>query len=183
MTKDSKLRLGVIIDFDHDAEKQFAKLAEMGFPTCQGHVMAESDLSHDRARAIRQMADKHGIELSFQPRPDVEPAWLDPRGVHTCLANLITNAFDACRAASRHDCRVELRLVEQGGAVVFEVQDTGGGMTPDTKQKIFRSLFTTKGLSGTGLGLVMTDFASISHVKRRALPFASRSVYFDVSSR
>src|SRR3546814_19126610 len=34
-----------------------------------------------------------------------------------------------------------------------------------------------------GLGLVMTDFTSISQVKRRALPLASRSVYFEVSSR
>jgi sugar phosphate isomerase/epimerase len=64
MASDGKLRLGVIIDFDHDAEKQFAKLKEMGFPTCQGHVMAVSDLSHDRARNIRKIADKHGVEVT-----------------------------------------------------------------------------------------------------------------------
>ena len=34
-----------------------------------------------------------------------------------------------------------------------------------------------------GLGLVMMDFASITNVKRRACPFSSRSVYFEVSSR
>ena len=39
-------------------------------------------------------------------------------------------------------------------------------------------------LSGAcGLGSVMTDLASITKVKRRAMPFSSRSVYLEVSSR
>ena len=38
-------------------------------------------------------------------------------------------------------------------------------------------------IGACGLGLVMTDLTSITQVKRRALPLASRSVYFEVSSR
>ena len=34
-----------------------------------------------------------------------------------------------------------------------------------------------------GLGEVMTDFASITHVHLRAVPSSYTSVYFDVSSR
>lgn len=116
-----------------------------------------NDVATEIYELYRQVADRRGIELRFEPQPDMAPTWLDPRGIHTCLANLITNAFDACRAAEQRPCQVELRLGERHGAVVFEVQDTGGGMTPEVQQKIFRSLFTTKGLSGTGLGLVMTD--------------------------
>jgi signal transduction histidine kinase len=37
--------------------------------------------------------------------------------------------------------------------LVFTIADTGPGMTRETSLRIFEAFFTTKGLSGTGLGL------------------------------
>jgi len=64
MSNETRLRLGVIIDFDHAMEENFARLVEMGFPTCQGHILAETDLSAERARTIRAAADRHSIEIT-----------------------------------------------------------------------------------------------------------------------
>jgi len=47
--------------------------------------------------------------------------------------------------------------VKQGdGSIIFEVEDTGCGMEPEIRDKVFNSFFTTKGLGGTGLGLLVT---------------------------
>ena len=49
-----------------------------------------------------------------------------------------------------------LRVRQGEGTTVFEVEDTGCGMDPEVRDKVFTSFFTTKGLGGTGLGLLVT---------------------------
>jgi len=61
------------------------------------------------------------------------------------------NTFvDESQAAGVQDARV-------GEFVCLKVKDTGCGMSPEIKRRIFESFFTTKGPGkGTGLGLAMT---------------------------
>jgi signal transduction histidine kinase len=40
--------------------------------------------------------------------------------------------------------------------VIYEVSDNGVGMDCEIKNKVFTTFFTTKGLGGTGLGLMVT---------------------------
>jgi len=40
-----------------------------------------------------------------------------------------------------------------GKGVIFTVADNGSGISDDTMQKLFSVFFTTKGSTGTGLGL------------------------------
>jgi len=103
-----------------------------------------------------KISNKHGIRFNFTPCPGVAPAWIDPRGLHTCLANLVANAFEACAREDKQGCVIDLRVMEQDGAIVFEVEDSGCGMERSVQERIFKGIFTTKGPSGTGLGLVMT---------------------------
>ena len=56
----------------------------------------------------------------------------------------------------KEDCEVILRVKDEGGVIIYEAEDRGCGMEPDVKDKVFRSFFTTKGLKGTGLGLLVT---------------------------
>ena len=49
-----------------------------------------------------------------------------------------------------------VRTREEGGDLIFEVADNGGGMDQEVKAKIFTTFFTTKGGKGTGLGLLTT---------------------------
>lgn len=107
-------------------------------------------------RLYRKISEKHRICFTLEAREGIAPAWLDPRGVHTCLTNLVANAFDACKQSDRDDCRIALRVDEREEAIVFEVEDSGCGMPAAVKDQLFRGIFTTKGPSGSGLGLVMT---------------------------
>jgi len=50
--------------------------------------------------------------------------------------------------------RITLSTGCQGNQVWFSIQDTGKGMTPEVREKIFHPFFTTKE-KGTGLGLAV----------------------------
>jgi signal transduction histidine kinase len=85
-------------------------------------------------------------------------AWLDEDGIHTCLANLVSNAIHACTMSDlKHQFEVRLISREENGNIVYEVSDNGSGMDYEISKKIFSSFFSTKGSdTGTGLGLLTT---------------------------
>jgi signal transduction histidine kinase len=99
---------------------------------------------------------KAGVTLLFEGEEGIPAATMDPSGIHTCLANLVSNAIDACKMSKKEGCGVSLRVKQGDGTIIFEVEDTGCGMEPEIREKVFNSLFTTKGLGGTGLGLLVT---------------------------
>lgn len=76
--------------------------------------------------------------------------------IRQVLANLIGNAIDAMqrdggRLLLRSSRGRDLRTGVDG--VVVTVADTGSGMDPETRARIFEPFFSTKGTTGTGLGL------------------------------
>lgn len=88
----------------------------------------------------------------------IAPAPLDEEGIHTCLANLISNAIDACTFSERKsDHVVSVSLREEEGVLIWEVEDDGQGMDYEVSKKVFSKFFSTKGSDyGTGLGLLTT---------------------------
>ena len=73
------------------------------------------------------------------------------------LANLIGNAIDATRDGKiviRTRRATDWRNGRKG--VTITVADTGEGMSEHTRRKIFEPFFSTKGSTGTGLGLWVT---------------------------
>ncbi|MGI4757753.1 MAG: PAS domain S-box protein [Janthinobacterium lividum] len=76
--------------------------------------------------------------------------------IRQVLNNLIGNAIDAMHTLGG---RLLLRSREATHwstgrkGLVLTVADTGVGIGPDVKRKIFDAFFTTKGIGGTGLGL------------------------------
>jgi PAS domain S-box-containing protein len=76
--------------------------------------------------------------------------------IRQVLSNLVGNALDAMNSGGG---RLYLRTRrgtswKSGEAGVFiTVADTGAGMNAATKEKLFNPFFTTKGVTGTGLGL------------------------------
>jgi len=104
----------------------------------------------------RDAALRQGVELVFEPGPDVASAPLDPAGMETSITNLVSNGIDAAMMREEEGGRVVLRTLEDDGDLIFEVSDDGCGMDWEVKGKIFTTFFTTKGGEGTGLGLLTT---------------------------
>ena len=121
-----------------------------------------SEVALEVVELFREGAAQHGVELVAEV-DEVAPAWMDPEALHSCLANLVSNAIDACQISGERGLTVRLRLREQGSDLLFEVIDTGCGMDYEIKQKVFTSFFTTKGRGGTGLGLLLTRKIAQQH--------------------
>jgi len=103
---------------------------------------------------------RHGdLDRTDAGAPDLEPVPMDPDAMHACLTNLVGNAIDACTWDPDTDKahRIELRALSRPeGGVVFEVSDNGMGISEENQPKILAVHFTTKGIRGTGLGLLLT---------------------------
>jgi signal transduction histidine kinase len=68
------------------------------------------------------------------------------------LVNGLLNAVDAVG----QNGSINLTLTEQNGSYVMKLQDSGIGLSEETKNKLFDPFFTTKGTRGTGLGLYVS---------------------------
>jgi signal transduction histidine kinase len=102
-----------------------------------------------------------GIRILYELTPDLPSCLVDPPQFNAAILNLVVNARDAMpdggqirisssaiprpqRADQDHDA---------GTAVCVRIRDEGQGMPPAVMQRIFDPYFTTKGESGTGLGV------------------------------
>ncbi len=114
-------------------------------------------IAREVVEAYVDRAKEKGIDIILEADEPIDPAPLDYTGMHECLANLVSNAVDACQISDNPDgCHVLLRIFEEGDQIIYEVHDTGCGMDHEIKQNIFTNFFSTKGTGGTGLGLLTT---------------------------
>ncbi len=131
----------------------FSKGREIQVKLCNPAEVAEEvvDLYTAQAREL-------GIELVSERIGHIDPAPLDYESMHECLTNLVGNAIDACQMSDNEGRgHVRVRTIEENGVIVYEVVDDGCGMDYEVKKKVFTTFFTTKGLGGTGIGLLMTN--------------------------
>jgi PAS domain S-box-containing protein len=107
------------------------------------------------------------IDIRQNIQTDCEAVLADPVQLHQVLMNLCTNAYHAMReddfgilGISVSEVRIgpddyitDLGL-SPGKYIRIEISDTGCGMSPDIRERIFDPYFTTKEKGeGTGLGL------------------------------
>jgi PAS domain S-box-containing protein len=101
------------------------------------------------------------IEVVIEPAPGELYCLADATQLTTALLNLCINARDAMPDGGRLTMRVERALRAGGGPeprsyAVFTVEDTGHGMSDETKEQAAEPFFTTKSVgNGYGLGLSM----------------------------
>ena len=73
------------------------------------------------------------------------------------IINIVNNAKDIIKEKHIHDSWIKIELLRAQTKVIITIEDNGGGIPEDIKQKIFDPYFTTKHQSqGTGLGLHMS---------------------------
>ena len=104
-----------------------------------------------------EAAAKNDVTLEIDLQEPLRAAAMDGEGIHTCLANLVSNAVDACLMSAHSQGRVVLSTREKDNVLTYQVEDDGVGMDYEVKQKLFTSFFSTKASGeGTGLGLLVT---------------------------
>jgi two-component system nitrogen regulation sensor histidine kinase NtrY len=93
---------------------------------------------------------KPGVAVEARLAGDLSSIWLDGEQLKRALVNLLDNAVEATDAPGR----VTVSAQAEDGHLAIQVADTGRGIPPEAKEKLFLPYFSTKG-RGTGLGLAI----------------------------
>jgi signal transduction histidine kinase len=110
--------------------------------------VAVPELVADVARTLRVAAERAGVALVAEPCAVTVAG--DPDQLRQVLVNLGLNAIDAMPAGGT----LRLGAAAAGAAVRLSVSDTGVGIAPEERERIFAAFYTTKP-DGTGLGLAV----------------------------
>jgi len=113
-----------------------------------------TDLAREIDQALELSSERLGaagvrVERQIDPLP---PVLARPGQLHQVMLNLIANAIEAMPGGGA------LQVVARAGdhAVEVSVTDTGPGVDPADRDKVFEPFFTTRGdAGGTGLGLAV----------------------------
>jgi two-component system cell cycle sensor histidine kinase/response regulator CckA len=141
-----------------------------------------------------------GEDIELDVRLSSEPTWIkaDPVQIEQILMNLCVNSRDAMpnggrlvlmssRKTVENERSVGKNILKPGNYVIFEVTDTGVGMSEETLSHIFEPFFTTKEIGkGTGLGLatvfgVVEECGGVIEVQSEMGRGTSMYVYFPES--
>ena len=83
------------------------------------------------------------------------------------LQELVRNLVDNAIRYSDDEGRVTVRVSGDAGSVVLEVEDSGSGIAPADRERVFDPFFRARaGGTGVGLGLTIArDIARAHHAK------------------
>jgi signal transduction histidine kinase len=103
------------------------------------------------------------VSVTLRLEEALWPAVADPTQIELVILNLAINGRDAMPDGGTLSIRTANRLLDEptepeeppaGAYVMVSVQDTGTGMTPEVRARVFEAFFTTKAPgAGSGLGL------------------------------
>jgi signal transduction histidine kinase len=109
--------------------------------------------------------DKGRIKLDLRLASDVPDVLIDKQLLKQALINLIINAVEAMPGGGQ----LSVSLRRFGEMAEIEIRDTGRGIAPEHRQRIFQLFFTTRP-GGSGIGLASTF---------RTVQFHNGSIEFD----
>ena len=116
-----------------------------------------SNLNEIVENALKIFAGRlRGIEIHRDLLPDLPLAQVDPEQMKRAVANLIDNAAEALEDALQKEIWVRTALNAEHDIVEITVADSGPGIAPEDKEKLFLPFFSTKH-RGTGLGLAIVS--------------------------
>jgi len=113
-----------------------------------------NDLVEQVCQLVVDRAAEREVSVTWAKADNLDEVSTDPTQLYRCLLNLVSNAVDACESGAR----IHVRVHHAAGRrrVTMSIADTGSGIAPEHRDKLFTEFFTTKGGRGTGLGLPVT---------------------------
>ena len=101
--------------------------------------------------ALRLVAHDAEIELELDLDRTLPPVEFDRKQIYNALYNLVNNAVPETPEGGSITLRTRVTAPESGRFLV-EVADTGGGMAPEVREKLFTDQAVSTKPGGTGLG-------------------------------
>jgi len=138
-----------------DQFSQFARFPAARLAPADMNSIVESALALFHGRL-------DGVTVKTDLAASLPQVKADPELMRRVLANLIDNAAEAMENSTVRQLRVATRTESDGDAVEVEISDSGHGISPEDKLKLFLPHFSTKE-RGTGLGLAIASRIVAEH--------------------
>lgn len=149
-----------------EAEQELARVAEITKHTLRFYKESNQPIDVD----IRSVLDSilrlyhsrlaaAGVAVSVESAVSSPVVKANPGELRQVIANIIGNALDAMRRGGRLRLRISKKSQTANPDVAeirLSIADTGSGIPKDLVPNIFEPFITTKGETGTGLGLWVT---------------------------
>jgi two-component system, NtrC family, nitrogen regulation sensor histidine kinase NtrY len=138
-----------------DAFSQFAR-----FPTAR---LAREDVNSIVSSALNLFQGRlETITVRTELAETLPAVKADRELLRRVVANLIDNAAESMEGSSIRRLRVATRAEAEGDAVEIIIADSGHGISPEDKERLFLPDFSTKE-RGTGLGLAIASRIIAEH--------------------
>jgi two-component system nitrogen regulation sensor histidine kinase NtrY len=119
----------------------------------------------DAREAVRRVIKLYGpaleekhIQLGTSIASEMLPIMGDSELLHRALSNLVLNAMDAMPKGGT----LTISVARAGAMARIAIADTGEGMTPEERERLFTPYYTTR-QHGTGLGLAIVQSVIADH--------------------
>ena len=164
------------------AEREGRRIAEIAQQTLRFYRQSTQPHRANMAELLDSILDLYQgrfhtfnikVERDYDPDMDL---FCYAGEIRQVFANFVGNAIDATSGGGRLVVRARRsrswEFPEQKG-IRFTVADTGFGMERDVRERVFEAFFTTKEVTGTGLGLwvsheIILKHRGLVHVRSRA---------------
>jgi len=138
-----------------DEFSQFARFPQARLVSADSNAIVSSALEVFGGRL-------EGITVRTALAAGLPAVKADPELLRRVVVNLIDNAAEALEASSVRELTLSTRLNGEGETVEIVVADSGHGISPEDKDKLFLPHFSTKD-RGTGLGLAIASRIIAEH--------------------
>jgi len=140
--KSASAKMGLVVQRVMDYSKPFPPRKEF------------ADLNRVADEAVRLSLStlrEREISVSKDLAPGLAACRVDAQMIEQVLVNLITNACQAMEG-TKGPKQLEIASAVQEGRIVLRVADSGPGVPPSLREKVFDPFFTTR-KEGSGIGL------------------------------
>ena len=124
----------------------------------QTEPISISHFAGDVAAHVETRIRGAAIHFRTDFAPDLGEFEIDTGLVRAALVNILENSMEACLEDTRdRQHRIDFRVRSKDEWVIFDISDTGSGLSEDQRRQMFDLFYSSKGHKGTGLGLFITN--------------------------
>jgi two-component system, LuxR family, sensor kinase FixL len=141
-----------------------ARIQDMAGKRQPRHVRLDlNEVIHEAANFVRHDSEERSIRVCMDLATDLPRTVGERIQLQQVVVNLLVNAAQALEAVAPETREIHIATRrEEPGAVAFSIRDTGPGIPPEDRERIFGGFFSTKA-GGMGIGLTICQSIVAAH--------------------
>jgi signal transduction histidine kinase len=158
--------MGMVYDGANDAQERVREIADAikGIVSKPHFELTEfRERAESVAKVLRLVAERKGVTIDLTGIQETGPIELDRKGIYNALYNLINNAIPETPEGGMIMVRTRTIEVDEKPGLEIQVADTGRGIPPHVRERMFSDSAISTKPGGTGLGTRIVKNVVDSH--------------------